>query len=51
MFAIALATATEGAEKHRDLPLPPWGYSAIAMLVFFGLFAVTWAFRSVGNKH
>jgi len=51
MLAIALATATQGTEKKVHLPLPPWGYSLIALGLFFVLFAITWAFRSVGTKH
>jgi hypothetical protein len=51
MLTFALATAAEGAEKQRHLPIPPWGFASIALLVFFGLFAFTWAFRSVGTRH
>jgi hypothetical protein len=51
MFAFALATAVEGAEKHRELPMPPWAYGALALTIFFVLFLSTWAFRSVGNRH
>jgi hypothetical protein len=51
MLTIALVAAAEGAEKQKHLPIPPWAYSCIALLIFFSLFAVTWAFRSVGNRH
>jgi hypothetical protein len=51
MLAFALATATEGAEKQRDLPIPPWGFGLLALLVFSVLLTITWAFRSVGHKH
>ena len=51
MLEFALATAAAGAEKQRHLPIPPWGFSLIALGLFFTLFAITWAFRSVGNRH
>jgi hypothetical protein len=51
MLGFALATAAEGAEKQRHLPLPPWGFSLIALGIFFTLFAITWSFRSIGNRH
>ena len=47
----ALATAAETAEKQRHLPLPPWAFGCLALGVFFVLFAITWSFRSIGNKH
>ncbi|HST85322.1 MAG TPA: hypothetical protein VLL08_26515 [Kineosporiaceae bacterium] len=51
MFTFALAAAAQGAEEHRDLPMPAWAFGVIALGVFFVLFAVTWSFRSVGNRH
>ncbi len=51
MFVYVLAAAAQGAEEHRDLPMPAWVFGAIALGVFFGLFAITWSFRSVGNRH
>jgi hypothetical protein len=51
MLAFALAVAADTAEKPRHLALPPWGFSLIALTIFFVLFAITWAFRSVGNRH
>jgi hypothetical protein len=51
MFASALPTVVVVVEKERHLPLPPWGFAAIALLIFFLLFAFTWSFRSVGNRH
>lgn len=51
MPAFALVAAAEVAEEHRDLPMPAWVFGAIALGVFFLLFAVTWSFRSVGNRH
>ena len=51
MFAFALVAAAQEAEEHRDLPMPAWAFGLIAIGVFFGLFAITWSFRSVGNRH
>ena len=51
MFAFALAAATEGAEKQRHLPLPPWGYALVALGLFATLLAITWTFRNIGNRH
>jgi hypothetical protein len=51
MIAFAFSAAAEGVEKHRELPMPPWAFATLALAVFFGLFAVTWSFRSVGNRH
>jgi hypothetical protein len=51
MIAFALATAADSAEKQRHLPLPPWGYAAIALTIFFTLFLFTWSFRSIATRH
>jgi heme/copper-type cytochrome/quinol oxidase subunit 2 len=51
MSAFALVAAAEAVEEHRDLPMPAWAFGVIALGVFFALFALTWSFRSVGNKH
>jgi heme/copper-type cytochrome/quinol oxidase subunit 2 len=51
MHAFVLVAAAEAAEEHRDLPMPAWAFAAIALGVFFTLFAITWSFRSVGTRH
>jgi protein-S-isoprenylcysteine O-methyltransferase Ste14 len=51
MIAFAITAAAQGAEEHRELPMPTWAYGVLALAVFFGLFALTWAFRSVGHRH
>jgi heme/copper-type cytochrome/quinol oxidase subunit 2 len=51
MLNSAFVAAAEATEEHRDLPMPAWAFALIALGVFFGLFAFTWAFRSVGNRH
>jgi hypothetical protein len=42
---------TEGAEATRTLPIPPVAIGLIAIAVFALLLLVTFAFRSVGNRH
>ena len=51
MYSFALVAAAEAVEEHRELPMPAWAFGVIALAVFFGLFALTWSFRSVGNRH
>ena len=51
MTAFALVAAAEATEQHRDLPMPAWVFALIALGIFFTLFAITWSFRSVGNRH
>jgi hypothetical protein len=52
MFAYALlATMQEGAEKERELPMPPWAIGLLAFMGFLVLLAITWSFRSVGQRH
>jgi heme/copper-type cytochrome/quinol oxidase subunit 2 len=51
MLKHALVAAAEGAEQHRELPMPAWAFGLIALGIFFSLFLFTWSFRSVGNRH
>jgi hypothetical protein len=51
MFTFVMATAAETTEKQRHLPMPPWGFALVALAIFVTLFAVTWSFRSIGNRH
>ena len=46
-----LTAATEEAANHRELPIAAEWYGIIAIGIFFGLFAFTWAFRSVAHNH
>jgi hypothetical protein len=41
----------QGAAKALPLPIPPVGYAILALAVFGLLLLVTFAFRSVGNRH
>ena len=47
-MAILLAAGTEAAQS---LPIPPAAYGLLAIAIFGVLLAVTFAFRSVGNRH
>jgi hypothetical protein len=51
MLAMALAAAAEGAEETRQLPMSPALFGITAIVVFASLLAITWAFRSIGNRH
>ena len=47
-----LAQAVEGSEEQlRELPIPPAGYGLLALAAFGLLLVVTFAFRSVGQRH
>lgn len=38
-------------EVHVQLPIDPFFYGVIAMVVFLVLGAVTWSYRDVANRH
>jgi hypothetical protein len=42
---------TEGAETAQTLPIPPAGFAILALAFFGLLLLVTFAFRSVANRH
>ena len=42
---------TEGAETAHKLPIPPAACAILALAVFGLLLLVTFAFRSVANRH
>jgi hypothetical protein len=46
-----LTAATEEAANHRELPFPAEWFGIIAIAVFAGLLAFTWAFRNVAHNH
>jgi hypothetical protein len=50
MPTMVLTAATEEA-AHRELPFSAEAFGIIALAIFMGLFAFTWAFRSVASKH
>jgi hypothetical protein len=41
----------EGTQAATSLPLAPAGYALVALGLFAVLLAVTYAFRSIGNRH
>ena len=46
-----LTEGTEGAEATQQLAIPPLAYGLLAVAFFAVLLLVTFAFRSVGNRH
>jgi hypothetical protein len=44
-------TAADGGEALRELPIPPSGFGLLSLAFFGLLLVVTFAFRSVGNRH
>lgn len=51
MATSALSVLAEAAAQERELPVPAWAFGLGALVAFAALFAVTWAFRSVANRH
>jgi hypothetical protein len=47
----ASIVAAEGAEKASSLPIPAEAFGLLALAALGLLLAVTFAFRSVGNRH
>jgi hypothetical protein len=47
----ALIAAEEGAEQASTLPIPAEAFGLLALAALGLLLAVTFAFRSVGNRH
>jgi len=43
--------AAQAAEKASSLPIPPVAFALLAIAVFALLLLVTFAFRSVANRH
>jgi hypothetical protein len=44
-------TAANGEEALRELPIPPAAIGLLALAGFGLLLVITFAFRSVGNRH
>ncbi|MGL5866452.1 MAG: hypothetical protein ACRCYX_11395 [Dermatophilaceae bacterium] len=38
-------------EAVRELPIPPWSFGVIALLVFALLLGLTWSFRGTAQKY
>lgn len=42
----------EGSEHAtKDLPIPPWAFGALAVVLFLVLLLLTWSFRHVGARY
>jgi hypothetical protein len=48
---VATLVTAETAETTTSLPIPPAGFAILALAVFGLLLLLTFAFRSVGNRH
>jgi hypothetical protein len=46
-----MTTSLLAAEKASSLPIPPVGFALLAVAFFAFLLLVTFAFRSVANRH
>jgi hypothetical protein len=44
-------TAAEGEHVLRELPIPASGFGLLSLAAFGLLLVITFAFRSVGNRH
>ena len=42
---------TEELPTARELPMPPWLYGVIALVLFAFLLGVTWSFRGTAQKY
>ena len=42
---------SEELPTARELPMPPWLYGVIALVLFAFLLGVTWSFRGTGQKY
>ena len=49
MSLLELVVALPGSEEA--LPIPTWGYAALAFAFFLFLAFVVWSFRDVANRH
>jgi hypothetical protein len=36
---------------HRELPMPPWLFGVLALLLFAFLLGLTWSFRGTAQKY
>ncbi len=45
------SVAAEGGEQLRELPIPPVAFGLLGVAFFGLLLLVTFAFRSVANRH
>ena len=48
-MTVARIVAEEAA--HSELPMPPWMFGVIALVLFALLLGVTWSFRGTAQKY
>ena len=48
---MTVSLAAAAAEKASSLPIPPIGFGLLSVAFFAFLLLVTFAFRSVSNRH
>lgn len=51
MLTTVFAAGQAAEEATVELPIPAWLFGVITLAVLFGLLALTWAFRSTGQRH
>ncbi|GAB3616954.1 hypothetical protein GCM10027416_15110 [Okibacterium endophyticum] len=50
-MSFATILVTEAATHHVELPMPPFMYGVVALIVFAVLGIVTYSFRDVANRY
>lgn len=51
ILGAAIAAAGETAEKHTELPFPPFVYGGVIMAALLLLMFITLSFSNVGRRH
>lgn len=51
MLATAISASEKAAEHHNSLPIEPYMYGVITMIIFLVLLIVTWSFKNIGRSH
>ncbi|WP_068401684.1 hypothetical protein [Kribbia dieselivorans] len=52
-MSMTLSRVLLESESHvvKDLPIPPWAFGALTLVLFLVLLAVTYAFRYAGARY
>ncbi|WP_369055748.1 hypothetical protein [Kineococcus terrestris] len=51
LLALAAEVANQSEEHSGSLPIPPTAFGIVAICILMSMLLVTWAFRSVGQRH